>query len=166
MRSPFTTTTSLTTGCAMLLAQSVNAAGFYISEIGTPGSLGTAGVGNVVNTISADAAWTNPAGMTGLKEDQLLAGMQIVAPKIKFNSSVSEAGGGDGGNAGDVVVIPSFFTTKKMSDKFSLGFALVAPQGGAMDYGDNFVGRYGATKVALAAISAAPSMAYKVNYDF
>jgi long-subunit fatty acid transport protein len=45
------------------------AAGFYISEVGTPGSLGSAGVINPTNTYSADAAWTNPAGMTGLDDE-------------------------------------------------------------------------------------------------
>jgi hypothetical protein len=50
------------TGClALLLTQGAQAAGFYISEVGTPGSLGTAGVANPVNTYSADASWTNPA---------------------------------------------------------------------------------------------------------
>ena len=44
------------------------AAGFYISEVGTPGSLGSAGVINPTNTYTADAAWTNPAGMTGLDD--------------------------------------------------------------------------------------------------
>ena len=45
------------------------AAGFYISEVGTPGSLGSVGVINPTNTYSADAAWTNPAGMTGLDDE-------------------------------------------------------------------------------------------------
>jgi hypothetical protein len=42
------------------------AAGFYISEVGTPGSLGSGGVINPTNTYSADAAWANPASMTHL----------------------------------------------------------------------------------------------------
>ncbi len=138
-------------GCAaLLLTQSAQSAGFYISEVGTPGSLGTAGVANPVNTISADSSWTNPAGMTGLKQDEMLAGMQLAVPKIEFDSSVAEAGGSDGGNAGNMAVIPSFFMVKKLNDRVRLGFSLVAPQGGAMSYSDNFVGRYGATKVSLA----------------
>jgi long-chain fatty acid transport protein len=52
---------------------------------------------------------------------------------------------------------------KKLSDRVRLGFSLVAPQGGAMNYGDDFVGRYGATKVSLAAIGGSPSIAYEVN---
>jgi len=151
-------------GCtAALLAQAAPAAGFYISEVGTPGSLGTAGVANPVNTVSADSSWTNPAGMTGLQQDEMLAGMQVLLPKIEFDSSVAEAGGKDGGNAGNIAAIPAFFMVKKLNDRVRLGFSLVAPQGGAMNYGDDFVGRYGASKVALAAMGGSPSIAYKVN---
>ena len=71
---------TLSAGAALLLVQMAQAAGFYISEVGTPGSLGTAGVVNAVNTRSADSSWTNPAGVTGLEEDQMLAGMQVVVP--------------------------------------------------------------------------------------
>jgi len=164
MHSHFTTTARVFIGCAvLLLTQSAQAAGFYISEVGTPGSLGTAGVANPVNTNSADSSWTNPAGMTGLKQDEMLAGVQVLLPKIEFDSSVAEAGGKDGGNAGNIAAIPAFFMVKKLSDRVRLGFSLVAPQGGAMNYGDDFVGRYGASKVSLAAIGGSPSIAYKVN---
>ena len=148
---------------AALLAQAAPAAGFYISEVGTPGSLGTAGVANPVNTKTADSSWTNPAGMTGLQQDDMLAGVQVLLPKIEFDPSVAEAGGEDGGNAGNIAAIPSFFMVKKLSDRVRLGFSLVAPQGGAMNFGDDFVGRYGASKVALSAIGGSPSVAYKVN---
>ena len=154
---------ALTASGALLLTVSAQSAGFYISEVGTPGSLGTAGVANPVNTFSADSSWTNPAGMTGLKQDEMLAGTQLVIPKIEFDSSVADAGGSDGGNAGNIAVIPSFFMVKKLNDRVRLGFSVVAPQGGAMNYGDDFVGRYGATKVSLAAIGGSPSIAYKVN---
>lgn len=52
-------------------------AGFYISEVGTPGSLGTAGVANPTNTFGADASWTNPAGMTGLQQDTIVGGHAV-----------------------------------------------------------------------------------------
>jgi long-subunit fatty acid transport protein len=55
-------------GLAPPLAQ---AAGFYLAEVGSPASLGTGGVANPTNTFGADAAWTNPAGMTGLNRDQI-----------------------------------------------------------------------------------------------
>jgi len=148
---------------ALVASQAGLAAGFYISEVGTPGSLGTAGVANTVNTLSADSSWTNPAGMTGLQEDEVMAGAQLVVPIIEFDVSRADKGGKDGGNAGDTAAIPSFFMVKKASERIRLGFSIVAPMGGGMTYGDDFVGRYAATKVSLSGIGASPSIGYKVN---
>jgi len=143
--------------------QPLLAAAFYIDEVGTPVSLGTAGVANPTNTTSADAAWTNPAGMTGQDEDHILTGLMVAAPKVEFDSSVAEAGGSDGGNAGDVAVIPSFFYTHVVSDNSRVGFSVVAPLGGGIDYGDNFVGRYAIQNVSLEGLAFTPSFAYKVD---
>ncbi len=127
------TVSFLTLLSALLLTHNIlYAAGFYLSEIGTPGSLGTAGAANTTNTFSADAAWTNPAGMTGIEEDELITGMQILVPKMEFDSSVAEAGGSDGGNAGVIAAIPSFFMVKKISEKARFGFSVVAPMGGGI----------------------------------
>ncbi len=154
----------------LLISNSIFAAGFYISEIGTPGSLGTAGVANPVNNMGADSAWTNPAGMTGLDKSQFMSGMQMIAPQIKFKSSFAGKGGVDGGNAGNIAMIPSSFYVKKVSEKLRLGFSITAPLGGGLDYNDDFsnsnddfVGRYGATKSLLAGIAISPSLGYKVN---
>ena len=78
--------TFLLSAIAALVAQNVKAAGFYIAEVGTPTSLGTGGVANPTNTYHADAAWTNPAGMTGLERDSMVAGLQVVLPKVEFDS--------------------------------------------------------------------------------
>ncbi len=154
----------------LLISNSIFAAGFYISEIGTPGSLGTAGVVNPVNDFGADSAWTNPAGMTGLDKSQFMSGMQMIAPQIRFKSSFAGKGGGNGGNAGNIAIIPSSFYVKKVSERLRLGFSITAPLGGGLDYNDSFgtstddfVGRYGATKALLAGIALSPSLGYKVN---
>jgi long-chain fatty acid transport protein len=143
--------------------QPLLAAAFYIDEVGTPVSLGTAGVANPTNTTSADAAWTNPAGMTAINEDHILTGLMVIIPDVEFDSSVAEAGGSDGGQAGNIVGVPSFFYTHVMSDDTRFGFSVVAPLGGGIDYGDNFVGRYTIQNVELAGIAFTPSFAYKVN---
>lgn len=140
-----------------------HAAGFYLSEVGSPGSLGTAGVANPTNTLGPDSAWTNPAGMTGLDRDRLLFGFQAVMPKIEFDSSTATAGGSDGGNAGNTAVIPSLFYVNKLNDRTRLGFSVVAPQGGGVNYGDDFVGRYQTIRAELAAVALSPAIGYKLT---
>jgi len=140
-------------------------AGFYITEIGTPGSLGTAGVANPTNTHGADSSWTNPAGMTGLQEDTIFGGMQIILPKVEFDPSFVSPGtmGSDGGNAGDPIVAPSFFYVNKLSEDLRFGLSVAGTMGGGVDYGDNFIGRYAVSKVELGAIALSPSLGYRVN---
>ena len=147
----------------LLVAPVLSAAGFYLPEVGTPNSLGTGGVANPTNTYGADAAWTNPAGMTGLDNDEIMAGVQIVFPKATFNSSIATAGGSDGGNAGVAAPIPSFFYVNNVSDRLRLGFSVVAPLGGGLDYGDDFVGRYSTISGELAGVALSPSLAWQVN---
>jgi long-chain fatty acid transport protein len=147
----------------LLFTQTLSAAGFYVSEVGTPGSLGTAGVANPTNTFGADASWTNPAGMTGLQQDTIVGGLQFILPKVEFDSSVATSGGGDGGNAGNPIVAPSFFYVKKLSDDLRLGFSVAGIMGGGVDYGNNFVGRYSTSLAELGAIALSPSLGYRVN---
>ena len=146
-----------------LFSQQAVPAGFYLAEVGSPSSLGTGGVANPTNTVGADSAWTNPAGMTGVSEESIMAGLQLLVPKIEFKSSIATAGGSDGGNAGDIAAIPSFFYVKPLSDKTRFGFSIVAPMGGGVDYGEDFVGRYAVTKVQLTGLAFTPSFAYEVN---
>jgi long-chain fatty acid transport protein len=167
IRKPRPIVTSITLLSSFLMAGNSLAAGFYLDEIGTPSSVGTAGVGLVVNSFGADAAWSNPAGMTGIETDHVLGGMQVLIPYIKFDpSSSTTSTGNDGGNAGQVAAIPSFFATKKFSDRLHGGFAVTAPIGGGFDFGDNFAGRYSVIDISLAGVGISSSLGYKVNEQF
>ena len=139
------------------------AAGLYISEIGSPASVGTAGVGNVVNNVEASSAFTNPAGMTGLEQDAMMGALQLAVPEVRFDSSIATAGGSDGGNAGETIVIPGFFWVKELTDQWKFGLSVVAPLGGGVDYGDSFVGRYQTTDASLQGIGISTSAGYKIN---
>lgn len=149
-----------------LLFSEAYAAGFYLQEVGTPHSLGTAGVANPTNIESADASWSNPAGMAFIQQDQAYMGAQVILPSMEFDSSVATAGGGDGGNAGNAVLVPSLFYVHRHSDEVSFGLSLAGTMGGGVDYGSNFVGRYSTISAELSAIGLSPSVAYKVNDDF
>ncbi|MCP3850658.1 MAG: hypothetical protein GY694_10550 [Gammaproteobacteria bacterium] len=146
------------------LSSHVYSAGFYLTQLSTPGSVGTAGVLNVTNTHSADSAWTNPAAMTALNDEYTISnGLQALVPKMEFKSSIAEAGGSDGGNAGETAIIPNGFVVKKLSDKARLGFSVTAALGGGMDYGDDFVGRYEVIDAELGGMALSPSLGYQVD---
>ena len=150
--------------CAFLVfSQNSFAGGFYLPEIATPGSVGTAGVANVTNVDEASAAYTNPAGMTALEKDQITAGAEVLLPNNRFNSSVKTAGGSDGGNAGVPAFIPGLFAVKGLTDDLRLGFSVAAVAGGGLDYGNDFVGRYQAYEAVLQTVGFGPSVAYKIH---
>jgi long-chain fatty acid transport protein len=147
----------------LLFSQNCFAGGFYLPEVGSPGSVGTAGVANVVNNFGTDSALTNPAGMTGLHRDQVLFGNQVLIPWQEFDSSIAEAGGNDGGNAGVLAVVPGFYGVKTLGDKFRLGFSVSGPVGGGFDFRDNFVGRYQAYKSSINGLAVSPSLGYRIG---
>ena len=147
----------------LLIAASGFAGGLYLPEIGTPISVGTAGVGSVTNNIIADAAVTNPAGMTDIESDVGLAGVQLLIPTVRFDSDIATAGGSDGGNAGFVSPIPATFVVKTLGDDWRLGLGITAPLGGGVDYGKDFVGRYQAQRSVMTGLGITPSIGYKVN---
>ena len=147
----------------LLFSHNTLAGALYLTQIATPGSVGLAGVGNVVNNMGPDSAFTNPAGMTGIQADSMMAGIQVAVPVVEFDSSVATAGGKDGGNAGKVAPIPGTYLVKVLSDDWRLGFSISGPLGGGVDYGKDFVGRYQATKSELAGVGLSPSLAYRVN---
>ena len=149
----------------LLLGQgTANGGGFYLPEIATPGSIGTAGAANPTNTFDASSSITNPAAMVLLEQDKsMMVGGQIMAPDMSFDSKIATAGGSDGGNAGDTAVAPGFFYARHLNENSSVGFGLSAVLGGGVDYGDDFVGRYQATAASLTGAGLTVSYGYKVN---
>ena len=155
---------------ALCFGHTALAAGFYLAEVGSPGSLGTAGVANVTNNKGADAAWTNPAGLTGIAPGHHAAtGLQIAVPQVKFDVDHIDSigpvpsGGDNGGNAGIVAPIPSLFIVGPQVGKARFGIAMAAPLGGGLNYGRSFAGRYAVEKTELAGVGITPSVGYQVT---
>ena len=161
-----TTTALKLTTLFTLSSASTFAAAFYMSEVGTPGSLGSAGVANPVNDRHADAAWTNPAGMTNLEQNEIMLGSQVIAPIRSFDtSSGTTASGGDGGTSDELAFAPSLFYTHQLNDKVTAGFSVVGAMGGGDKFDDDWAGRYGAIEVSLQGLAISPSVGYEVNED-
>lgn len=121
---------------------------------------------------AADAStiFYNPAGMSRLQGTQFSGGLTFVLPNSDYSDKGSTnylkrpTGGGDGGSfAPDIVVAPSMYLTHQINDQITAGIGMFVPYGASLDYGGDWVGRYGLTKIDLMTININPSISFKLN---
>jgi long-chain fatty acid transport protein len=155
-------------GSAVLIPVSSMAGGLLLYEVGTA-DVGLASAGYNARAQDASTVFTNPAGMTKLEGTQVLAAGQVLWGNNKFSIGTGtspELGDEDGGYAigsdgwfpgGGAFLSYSFFP------RLNLGFALTGNFGSAVNYDDDWVGRYYVKEATLLGISFLPSIAYKVT---
>jgi long-chain fatty acid transport protein len=145
-----------------LLVSAAWGGGVWLYEAGTP-DLGTAGAGRAALADDASTAGTNPAGMTRLDRSQMLAAVQGLYVNSKFDTKLSDYGGGDGGNAGGFVPSGGLHYVQRVTDDFRLGVSAGSYFGLGVDYGDDWAGRYYTTEAELLTFGVNPGAAYRVN---
>src|SRR5689334_17050308 len=123
-----------------------SAAFFQIAEQSASG-IGNAFAGGAALAEDASVVWYNPAGMTRLKDPQIIGGGSYLVPSFKatVNSASTALGfpiGGGGGEAGQAALVPSLYATYPVSSRFALGAGINAPFGLATNYPDSWAGRY------------------------
>ena len=163
--------------CTFTASQVSFAGGFSLIEEGASG-LGNAYAGAAAVSRDASTVWFNPAGMTELKEKQLLVAGHV----IDVNSDFSDAGttlntafGGGfvdpnfatAGNvdAGGVAFIPNLYYVQPLRRGVTLGLGISIPFGNSTDYDDDWVGRYQAVESSVTAVDINPSIAFRVNEE-
>ena len=148
-----------------------HAAGFALIEQSGSG-MGNAFAGAAAVAEDASTIFFNPAGMTYLPDNQLVIAAHAVMPAVVFSNNGSHRSaltgglatrGGDGGDAGDLALLPNLYFTKSVSDRIRLGIGVNAPFGLKTEYDDGWVGRYQALKSELKTININPSIAFKAN---
>ncbi len=150
------------------LASSAFASGFAIIEQSVSG-LGNAYAGGSASAEDATTIFFNPAGMTRLEGQQVVAGAHVIIPKTEFDAETASnllggsLGSNDGGNGGVTAFVPNFYYSNKLSDKFSFGLGISAPFGLTTDYPKSWVGRYHAIESDVLTININPAIAYQVN---
>ena len=153
----------LLAGGVALSAAPAMAAGFWIYEMGTP-DLGTASAGRAASAKDAATVFGNPAGMTSLDRSQLLVGTQLIVGDVHFNrDSGTTVAGGNGGNASGAIPAASFYYAHSVTPDFKLGFWNGSYIGGALQYEDNWSGRYYVQKVEWLTLGAGINGAYRIN---
>ncbi len=163
-------------GAALLLvvgmAGGALGAGFAVIEQSVSG-LGNAFAGGSAAAEDPTTIFFNPAGMTRLQGQQATAGLHFIFPQSDFkddgNSAVSPAlggaalTGGDGGNGGEVAVVPNAYYSINFDNGWVAGLGINSPFGLVTEWDDGWQGRYHALKSDVLTININPSLAYKVN---
>jgi long-chain fatty acid transport protein len=153
------------------LVNAAHAGGLYLYEIGSP-DVGLAGAGYAARADDAATAFTNPAGMTRLEQPSLMMGAQAMYLHLDFNpdgntSAVARRlpGGGtaEDGDASGWLPAGGLYYVHPVNDRLRLGLAMTGNFGLALDYEDDWVGRYYMQEVTLQAAGIQPAIAWKAN---
>lgn len=148
---------------SLLCTHAALAGGAIAYEIGTP-DLGLAAAGYAARAQDAATAVTNPAGMTRLKQSELLLGPQIFYGGIEFSpNTLTTVPGNDGGNPVGWFPGGGVYYVHSESPCLKYGLSLYSNFGSLLRYNDGWVGRYHGIRSALLDFTLAPSIAYKLN---
>lgn len=146
----------------MLVVGSARAGGLYLYEIGGP-EVGLAAAGGAARAQDATTAFTNPAGMTRLRQPSLLAGAQPMYLHVDFSADGNTTASGGNGDSNGWMPAGGFFYAQPANDKVAIGLAIAGHFGLAIDYQDDWVGRYYVQDTTLQAMAIQPAIAVKIS---
>lgn len=151
---------------AALSPESSLAGGISLYEIATP-DVGLASAGYAARADDASTVFKNPAGMSRLQDAQLQSGFQLLYADVTFDKDSGTgpllANDGNGGNAVGALPGASLFVVVPMGEKFAFGFGSFSYFGLALDYDNDWAGRYYVQNAALLGMSLMPSVSYKAT---
>lgn len=154
--------TKLLLALGLVAPQVALGAGFQVSE---HNARATGRSGAVFATVDdASGVFYNPAGITGVKGNQVLLGLTLIRPK---NSYVGEGPLGVQGTyetTGNFVPIPNIYLARALSDRAFVGFGFYAPYGLGIEWKDpdTFVGRTVVEELSLRTFFFTPAIALKL----
>lgn len=151
----------------LLLATTAQAGGLWVRDYGDS-SMARANAGEAAGTDDAATILHNPAGMTRLEGSQVFSALTAISSVTEFDieTSLPINGSGNGGAAGGFVPAATLAYVHDTTDRLKLGFSIAGLSGAALDYNDNWVGRFQATEINLLVIAAIPAIAYQVTDRF
>ena len=152
-------------GLALLLASLAGAAqagGIMVYETGQPGS-GLANAGAAVAT-DPSVLMNNPAGLSAVPGTQLNVNGQLILGDLRFNRGAgNQFDGNEGGNGLEFMPGSSLFLSHSLNERATVGFGVYGTFGLAVNYDDDWTGRYFTQEAAVLGLSLQPTYAYRVN---
>ncbi|MFI7838864.1 OmpP1/FadL family transporter [Pseudomonas asiatica] len=148
-----------------MASSQVSAGGIFIYEAGQEGN-GLANAGSAALAKDPSVLMSNPAGLTQLKGTQISANAQVILGDIKFSrDGNNQFDGNEGGNALQYLPGASLFISHQIDERSAIGFGMYGNFGLALDYDDDWAGRYFTQEAAIIGVSFQPTLAYKFTDD-
>jgi long-chain fatty acid transport protein len=150
---------------AWIATPAARAGGILFYEFGTP-DVGLASAGFAARAEDASTLFKNPAGMSRLDSPQFQAGVQALYGYVSLSPDANTSprlGTIDGGNAVGWVPDASLFVTVPLGQRWRVGLGALSYFGTAVDYGDDWVGRYFVQKSTLLGVTLMPSVSFQVT---
>jgi long-chain fatty acid transport protein len=152
-------------GGLLFASLQAEAGGIMIYEAGHEGT-GLANAGSAVMASDPSILMTNPAGISQLAGTQINFNAQLILGDVSFSrDNANTFGGNEGGNALKYLPGSSFFISHQLDERSSIGFGMYGNFGLALDYDDDWAGRYFAQESAIIGVSFQPTYAYKITDD-
>ncbi|HEY6642241.1 OmpP1/FadL family transporter [Povalibacter sp.] len=155
-------------GTALMIAGGHSfASGFALLEQ-SASRLGTAFSGTAAVADDATTLFYNPAGMMRLDRAQMSVVASGIDVSSKFNNqgslpALGQALGGEGGDAGGLHGIPALYVAVPFNENVAAGFGFNVPFGLTLEYDDDWIGRFQASRSEIQTYNFNPSLAFRLN---
>ena len=150
-----------------LIAGNASGAAFALQEE-SASSLGNAFAGGAAAAEDASSMSVNPATLSKIGSAQVVLGVHLITPSIKFKDNGSAAAafqplGGSGGDAGSSVPVPNLYLAVPINRDLVFGLGINVPFGLVTEYDNDFIGRFQGVKSEVKTININPALSWKVN---
>jgi long-chain fatty acid transport protein len=151
---------------ALTAGQALGSA-FALQEESASG-LGNAFAGGAAAAEDASSMSVNPATLSRVGSNQVVLGVSLITPSIKFKDNGSAAAafqplGSTGGDAGSMVPVPNLYLAVPINRDWVFGLGINVPFGLITEYNDDFIGRFQGIKSDVKTLNINPALSWKVN---
>jgi long-chain fatty acid transport protein len=139
------------------------AGGIYIYEETNSVDNGYGSAGIVARAQDSSTVFTNPAGMTRLKESNTLIGATPLYIHAPYGPGSDTTVSGTGNGVREFFAVASGSYVRPLNDKWSVGISAHNYFGLLLNWGTSSVNRYDSTQAVIIAPQIQPTVAYKLN---
>jgi long-chain fatty acid transport protein len=153
----------LTALCAIASASGASAGGAYLYEISAT-EVGLGSAGWTARAQDATTIFSNPAGLTRIEGRNLVVTLTPIYLQTEFTPDPAlTTTTGSNGDASDWLPAGGLFYARGLSDNVAFGVGLGGYFGLALDYEEEWVGRYYVQEVQLQSLAIEPAVAFRAG---